>query len=121
MADVTGAVRVTANDREYTLWVGFSVLAELQERHGQDVLARLEPPADAGEGWMPDLAIVRDLLIGALKRFHEEEADRWLVDDLFAQNPDVFDRLMTGAFPDVASDGEAQGAKGKTKRAPRTP
>lgn len=101
MATVTGAVTVVANGKDYTLWLGFSVLAELQGKHGQDVLERLDPPADAGPNWMPDLGIVRDLFLGALERYHSDEADRWLVDDILAQNGDALGKLMAGAFPDT--------------------
>lgn len=117
MADITGAVRVTANDKEYTLWLGFSVLAELQARHGQDVLSRLDPPADAPANWMPDLGIIRDLFLGALQRFHADEADRWLVDDIMAQNGDALATLMSGAFPDVAKDTRSGNAKRPTRAA----
>lgn len=101
---VTGAVRVIANEKEYTLWLGMSVLAELQERHGQEVLQRLDPPASLTkqerEKWVPELGILRDLFIGALQRYHAEEADRWLVDDILAQNADAHSNLMSAAFPD---------------------
>lgn len=102
MADVRGAVHVQANGNDYTLWLGFSVLAELQARHGQDALSRLDPPKDAGPGWVPDLAIVRDLFLFALERYHADVADRWLVDDILAQNADALATLMAGAFPDAA-------------------
>lgn len=116
MTNTTGKVEVTANDRDYTLWLGFSVLADLQDKHGQDVIARLDPPADAGDNWMPDLGIVRDLFLGALQRYHGEEADRWLVDDILAQNGGAINRLIQAAFPD-ADEGAPKGNRKRPKRA----
>ena len=102
MADPRGALKVTAGGKEYTLWLGMSVLAELQATHGNDVLKQLEPPPDAGGGWVPPLVIIVDFVRGALKRHHADavEADRYLVDDVLAENPGVFDKLMASAFPD---------------------
>lgn len=117
MADVRGAVTVTANNKDYTLWLGFSVLADLQAKHGQDVLERLDAPADAGPNWMPDLGVVRDLFLGALERYHAEEADRWLVDDILAQNADALGAVMAGAFPDVAKDAKPGNRKRPTRAA----
>lgn len=116
MTNVTGAVRVKANGQEYTLWLGFSGLAAVQEKHGQDVMERLNPPDDAPESWLPELAIVRDLFMEALQRYHAEEADCWLVDDIINQNRDVFDLLTTAAFPDQDKSKPAGHASGNGKR-----
>lgn len=119
MSNVTGAVRVEANGQEYQLWLSFSGLAVLQERHGQDVLQRLAPPEDAPKNWMPELAIVRDLVIEALQRYHEEEADRWLADDILAAQPDILERLVSGSFPD-SSESKGSAPSGNRKRPKRT-
>jgi hypothetical protein len=109
MANVTGELVLSAGGRDYRLHLGMSVLAGLQARHGQDVLAKLDAPPGV-ENWMPDLNIVVDLFLGALQR-HHPEADRWLVDDLMAENPDALPRLMAAAFPDP---GPAKVGNGKT-------
>ena len=116
MSNVTGAVTLTANEQDYTLWLGFSVLAELQAKHGQDVLERLDPPEGADENWMPDLAIIRDLMLGALQRYHSDQADRWLVDDILAQNNDALGSVLAGAFPDNQPEGKKGAKSGNGKR-----
>lgn len=104
MANAQGSLKVTANGAEYTLWVGMSVLADLQEKHGNDVLEQLSPPAGASPAWMPDLSIVVDLFLGALERHHKDAADRWLVDDIISQNADVFTALMGASLPDASKE-----------------
>lgn len=99
-----GHLTVTAGGREFTLFVGMSVLAELQAKHGQDVLERLNPPEGASEAWMPDLSIVTDLVAGALQRFHEGEVSRWDVDDIVAENPQAWERAIKASFPDAEGE-----------------
>lgn len=113
MSHAQGKVTVTVDGRDFTLFVGMSVLADLQAKHGQDVLERLDPPEGAGESWVPDLAIVTDLFMGALQRFHADEADRWLVDDIIAENADALPQLMGQSFPDAPEDapGNRKGPK----------
>ena len=93
-------MKVQANGEEYTLFVGMSVLADLQAKHGQDVLTQLEAPEGSGENWMPDLSIVTDLFLGALQRFHPD-ADRWIADDIIAENAEALPMLMQASFPDA--------------------
>lgn len=100
MANPRGDVFLTANGKKYHLWLGMSVLSEVQDTHGQDALEQLEPPEGAPESWMPPMAIVMDLFLGALQRYHAAEADRWLVDDIIAQNDDAFTSLMDGSGPE---------------------
>jgi hypothetical protein len=100
MADPTGILRVTVNGAEYKLHLGWSVLAELQDRHGQDFLMQVSPPDGAPENWLPPLRIVVDVIEGALQRYHPEEASRWLADDILANCPGVLGRLMATAFPE---------------------
>jgi hypothetical protein len=110
-AHVKGSMKVTAGGKEYTLFVGMSVLADLQAKHGQDVLEKLDEPAGTGKSWMPDLAIVTDLFMGALGRYHGEEADRWIVDDIIAENADALPQLMGASFPDTPKGKPAGNAK----------
>ena len=98
MSDPRGALKVTAGGKDYTLWLGMSGLAELQARHGQDVLLKLDPPEGAGAGWVPDLNIVLDLLIASLQR-HHDDADRFTADEIFAENEGVVLALLAAAFP----------------------
>lgn len=111
---VTGGVTLEANGRAYRLWLGMSVLADLQAEFGERFDAILSG-IDAGK--LPDLKVVHAIFLGALQRYHGEEADRWLVDDLIAQNADALPRLMAGSVPDTGAEG-AKGAKpGKRKAA----
>jgi len=114
MADIRGSMTVMANGEEYKLFVGMSVLADLQAKHGQDVLEKLDPPTGAGESWMPDLNIVTDLFLFALQRFHGD-ADRWLVDDIIAENGDALGQLMKASFPDPKE--QPGNVKSRTKAA----
>ena len=107
-----GSVKVSARGRDYTLFVGMSVLADLQSKHGQDVFERLEPPEGASPTWMPDLAIVTDLFMGALERHHPDDVDRWVVDDIIAENDGALLTLMRASFPDpVDEPGKPTGPK----------
>lgn len=110
MANVTGSVTLEANGKAYTLWLGMSVLAEIQDKHGdkfEELIAGIE------DGKMPSLSVVHSIFLGALQRFHKDEADRWLVDDLIAQNQNALGQLMAGASPDP----EAGQSRGKAKAA----
>ena len=100
MMNPQGAVKVTANGVEYTLFIGMSILADVQAKHGMDILEQLEPPESATASWLPDLGVVGDLLFGALSRYHGDVADQWLVDDIVAQNRDVLAIALKGAFPE---------------------
>lgn len=100
MTSGRGAFSVKAGDKDYTLWLGMSVLADLQDKHGQDALQRLDPPAGAGSDWVPPLSIVVDLFLGALQRYHADVADKYLVDEILAENADAFTNMMGAAFPD---------------------
>lgn len=112
MSDPRGSYTINHRGKDYTLWMGMSVLADLQSKHGQDVLQKLEAPEGAGPNWVPDLNIVLDMFRGALKRHHaaDIEADPYLVDDILSENKDAFSGLMAAAFPDQA---EAKPGNGK--------
>lgn len=101
MAHIRGDVTLSAGGKSYRLFLGMSVLADLQAQYGDDFLERLEPPAEAPENWMPPLKIVQDTFLGALQRYHADVADRWLVDDLLAENDSAFQQLMHGSSPDA--------------------
>ena len=112
MADSRGALKVTAGGQDYTLWLGMSGLAEMQAKHGQDVLQKLEPPEGADAAWVPDLNIVLDLLMASLQRYHDD-ADRFVADEIFAENEGVVLHLLSAAFP------EQKPASGNAKRPKR--
>lgn len=94
-----GSLKVSAGGVEYTLFVGMSVLADLQAKHGQSVIDDLD--RDLSTGKMPDLSVVTDLFMGALQRYHADVADRWLVDDIIAENATALPELMGASFPDA--------------------
>lgn len=109
MGQLTGKTTVSVDGTEYTLFLGFSGLAELQDKHGQDFLQELMSPEGAGEERMPPMAIVRDLVLESFERFHPGVADRWLVDDILAQNPDAVSELIKISF---GQSGQPQGEGG---------
>lgn len=118
MADVRGALTVSAGGRDYRLWLGMSVLADLQAQFGQDVLSQLDPPDGvAADDWMPPLSIMIALIVGALERYHAAEADRWLADEILIENADVLPALMAAAFPDAGD--QVQPGKTRPKGATR--
>lgn len=113
MTSGRGALIVKTGGKDYTLWLGFSVLADLQDKHGQDVFQKLDPPAGAGADWVPDLSIVIDFFLCALQRYHAADADRYLVDEILAENADAFNRLKSAAFPDQKAAEAGNGRKVK--------
>jgi hypothetical protein len=70
MADPRGTLTLTAGGKEYRLHIGMSVLADLQAKHGLDVMQQLEAPPGAGPQWLPDMGIVVDMFLAALARYH---------------------------------------------------
>ncbi len=118
MSDIRGILKLNAGGKEYKLFVGMSVLADLQSQHGQNVLEKMDPPEGASDDWMPDLNIAGDLILGALERFHSDVADRWLVDDIILENADALPRLMGTSLPDPTPPlklDEQQPKRGKPK------
>jgi hypothetical protein len=113
MSSGRGAFKVKVGDQEYTLWLGMSVLADLQDKHGQDALQRLDAPAGAGPEWVPPLSIVVDLFLGALQRYHADVADKYLVDEILAENATAFQSMMAAAFPDQKGAEAGNGRKVK--------
>jgi len=100
-ANPKGSLIVSADGQEYTLFIGMSVLADLQAKHGQDVLEKLDAPKGSDPNWMPELGIVIDLFLGALQRHHADTATRWVVDDIIAENSHALVDLMRAAFPEA--------------------
>ncbi len=113
MANPTGAKMMKAGGKEYRLHLGMSVLADLQEKFGDDFDNLLTPPEG---GKMPKLRVIQDVFMAALQRHHADVADRWLVDDIIAENADAFTSLLSTSFPD-AKEAEGDGKAGKKKAA----
>lgn len=118
MPNPTGTKVMKAGGKSYRLHLGMSVLADLQEQFGDTFDEVLSPPTD---GRMPNLRVIHEVFMAALQRHHAGEADRWLVDDIIAENKDALAVLLTAAFPDADADadgaGEAAGAGKKTAAA----
>lgn len=121
MGNARGIITVRVNDADYQLHLGMSVLADVQERHGNDALSQLDPPEGAPKGWLPPLRIVIDVMAGSLRRFHPDEArDQFFVDDLITQNPNAFDALMraNAAPPEAGKAARSAGKRsGQARRA----
>jgi len=114
-----GTLTVGLGEVDYTLHLGMSVIADLQEKHGQDVLEMLQPPEGAGNNWVPNVRVVVDLVMCSLQRHHADVADQWLVDDILAENQDIFEKLMVAAFPTPASGAASARAGSGNGRKPR--
>lgn len=100
-----GELRLKAGGKTYRLHLGMSVIADLQEEFGDRLESVLAPAGDK----LPDLKVMHAVFLGALQRYHAEEADRWLVDDLIAENQDAWARLVTASSPDSEGDEQPEG------------
>lgn len=109
MSNPTGALTVVVGRKSYRLWLGFSGIAALQEKHGSDFITRLQPPEDAGEDWLPDFSVLFDMILESLQRYHSDVADRWLVDEIWSESPHIVGALFSAAFPDQTQSGDAAG------------
>ena len=107
MSDPRGLLRLTAGGKEYRLWVGMSVIADMQAKHGDEFFRKLEPPEGAPSDWLPSFGIIVDMMLAALERYHADEADRFLVDEILAEHPQAFMDAIAAAFPD-AQPGKAR-------------
>lgn len=112
-----GEVTMQANDKTFRLHLGMSVLADLQERFGDRLEAILKAPEP--DGPLPDLAVIHAVFSASLERYHGDVVDRWLVDDIIAQNEAAWIKLLQGSAPEP--DETATGKRaGKTKAAAST-
>lgn len=111
MADVTGALHHDFAGKTYRLRLTWGVLADLQGKHGDDFLSRLEVVA----GKLPPFALMIDIVAGALvKGERMDEADaRDLADDMLTADPELVSRLLLAAFPDAGGNGSAAASKRK--------
>ncbi|WP_411839246.1 hypothetical protein [Paracoccus sp. ME4] len=103
MAQITGVVTAVHDGTEYSLILGMSGLARLQEEYGKDmapIVAMFE------EGEMPDFAVLLRVTELALQR-HHPEGGRELADDLLTADITVPVRVINAAFEGL----QAQGGK----------
>lgn len=117
IGNAKGEVTMEANGETYRLHLGMSVLADLQEEFGERLEALLKIPDPNGA--LPDLKVVHAVFAAALQRHHGDVVDRWLVDDIIAQNEAAWIKLLRGSAPEP--DKTAAGKRaGKTKAAAST-
>jgi hypothetical protein len=109
--DATGALALTARGQEWTLYLGMSVLARVQAKHGDAFNALL----NGDTAGLPNLAVIHDLFMGALQRYHADEADEYLVDEIIRDNAGAIGALMTAASPEPSAEGKAP-AKASRRR-----
>ena len=82
------------------LWLGFSVLADVQAEMPDEF-------ADMIANNAVTLKLRHRILSGALERYHPDKAaDRWFVDELIAAHPQAWVQLMGAATP--SAEGKAQ-------------
>ena len=103
-----GALTVKVGAESFKLWLGMSVLADVQEQFPEQFDALI-----AGTLAAPPLKMIVAIVAGALERYHPDKAaDRFFVDDLLAENEQVFTALL-GASGPPAGD---QPGKAKAQR-----
>lgn len=102
----TGELVVQARGKPYRLHFGMSVIAELQAKHGDKLESILTMAETDG---LLDMSIIVDIFIGALQRYHADEADRWLVDDITSENQNLLPSLMRSSFPDPIAASASSG------------
>lgn len=102
MADVTGTLHHSFGGQMFKLRLTWGVLAELQERHGKDFLARLDVP----EGGLPEFALLIDIAALALAKGDgvPEDRARDVADDMLTADPSLIQRLIASAFPDAVGN-----------------
>ncbi|MFN3275447.1 MAG: hypothetical protein ACK41U_12305 [Paracoccus sp. (in: a-proteobacteria)] len=126
MAQITGIVTVRHAGKDYSLMLGMSGLAKLQQDYGKDLAPLV---AMFEEKVMPDFAVLLRVTQIALERFHPD-ADDWLADDMLQHDFSVGARVIREAFeslqkatpavsPDAAPVGTTSGnvAKPRAKKA----
>lgn len=111
MADVTGTLHQDFGGKSYKLRLTWGVLADLQGKHGDDFLSRLE----VVDGKLPPFGLMIDIVAKSLvkgERMGEGDAED-LADDMLTVDPELVSRLLQAAFPDAGGNG---GAAAKRKR-----
>lgn len=111
MTSPKGELILSAGGAKYRLHFGWSGIADMQAKYGQDFMTRLQPPEDAPEDWLPDFSVIVDLIAIGLERYHKDAVNKWLVDDIVKENPGAFDLLMKDTFPDQSDAGNGKGPK----------
>jgi hypothetical protein len=106
-----GIHTVKVGGHEYRLWLSISVLAQVQAKM-----------PEAFDQWMagrpPQLQLVICILAGTLERWHPEQAaDRYFIDEMFAENPTVFIDVTGAAAP--SAEGKAPKAAKAASRPAR--
>lgn len=90
-----GALTVKVVGADYKLWLGMSVLADVQEQFPEHFDQLM-----AGTLAAPPLKMIVALVAGALERWHPEQAkDRYFVDELLNENEHVFVALLGASGP----------------------
>lgn len=101
MADPRGIVKLRANGKEYKLHFGMSVIADLESAHGtEEVNKILGVGVKPNENWRPSGQMAIDLILFSLRRFHEDEADKYLVDDILSENASAIESVLNGSTPE---------------------
>lgn len=103
-----GALTLRVGDADYRLWLGFSVLADVQAEMPEQFDAMMA-------GGATPLKLVHRIIAGSLERYHPEQAaDRFFVDELIDENRDAMQQLMGAAAP--SAGGKAPAARAKPRK-----
>jgi hypothetical protein len=97
MAHPTGTVTAAHNGKTYTLRLTMLGIANLQEKHGNTFLSKLDVAGDE----MPSMRLLLDVVTTSLERDHGKDGVDLvaLADDIFTQDPEIVGRIMKAAFP----------------------
>lgn len=94
-----GALTVQVGAESFKLWLGMSVLADVQSEF-PEAFDRLV----AGSTEPPPLKMVHCLVAKSLERWHPvQAADRFFVDELLNASADLFQQLLNASAPKPAA------------------
>jgi hypothetical protein len=102
MANPTGELSVKAKGQTYRLHFGMSVIADLQTRFGEKFEAIIQ--GEIEDGKLPDMNLVFAILEASLQRYHADVVDRWLVDDIVAENKSILPQLLFASSAEPTGD-----------------
>jgi hypothetical protein len=105
-----GALTVTVGAESFKLWLGMSVLADVQEAFPE----QFEHLVSGTLPEVPPLRLMQKLLSSSLERYHPEKAaDRFFLDELLNENASLLQDLLNASAPKPA-------AQPGNAKAPRT-
>ena len=72
----------------------------MQTEFGENFIEKLQPK----DGGLPDFSVALALVMKSLDRFHPDAKDKYLVDDMLAEDPQLIAKIVESAFPQAKGD-----------------